>query len=373
MNIGFIEDTNLRGGTQIWVTEAICYFLERGETASVLAPEGSWIADECRKLGAIVTTYDYDRIITEDTTNKMIWGEALSTWDVAVCTVHPPRSSYHCAVFAGTVIREYGLNTVLLPKTGTIVPNYRREFYLPDESIRSRVIAITDFTRKYLIETYKIPADNVELIYQGTEIELFTPDPTRKAVAAKRYPVPEDSSPILACVGTFEERKGQVVLLHAVSQLAAGPLSNVHLILVGEGPDEQLLKEEVRALGLEKYVSIFPFTSEPIYVFESIDVLVLSSLNREGLPNVLLEAMSMEIPVVSSRLAGVPEIVENGATGYMVEPGDSQQLAEAINRLWSDKDRFVRMSENGRKLIVEKFDKQTQFAHFLAYFHKINQ
>jgi len=154
MNIGFIEDTHFRGGTQIWVTEANRYFLERGETVTVLAPDGSWVANECRNDGANVATYDYDHVVAKEESNREIWAEALSICDVAVCTVHPPRYSFHCSVFAGQCIKEYGLNTVLIPKTGTIVPTYKREFYLPNESIRSTVIAITDFTRKYLLETY---------------------------------------------------------------------------------------------------------------------------------------------------------------------------------------------------------------------------
>ncbi len=373
MNIGFIEDTHFRGGTQIWVTEANRYFLGQGETVTILAPEGSWVADECRNDGANVITYDYDQVVSKDKLSKSIWNEALSVCDVAVCTVHPPRDSFHCSVFAGEVIKEYGLDTVLIPKTGTIVPDYLREFYLPDETINSKVITITDFTRKYLINDYKIPADLVELIYQGTEVDLFTPDPARKPEALKRYPMPAEASPILGCIGTFEERKGQPVLLDAISKLVQGSLPNVHLMLVGEGPDEQMLKDKVKTMGLEKHVTIFPFTREPIYVFERINALVLSSLFKEGLPNVLLEAMSMKIPVVSSKMAGVPEIVENGKTGYMVEPGDNQQLADAITELWIDKEAFAEMCENGRKLMLEKFDKQTQLAAFLNYFRKVSQ
>ena len=330
MNIGFIEDTHLRGGSQIWVMEANRYFLEQGETVTVLAPEGSWVANECRKDGAQVVTYDYDQIVSKDESAKNIWAKALCTCDVAICTVHPPRNSFHCAMFAGECIKEYGLNTVLITKTGTIVPEYLREFYLPEESIYSTVIAITDFTRQYLLDTYKIPIEKTDLIYQGTEVELFTTDPARKAEAYKRYQIPEHSIPVLGCVGTLEERKGQIVLLDSIAQLVQGTLPDVHLILVGEGPDEHMLEEKVHTMGLDKHVSFFPFTREPMFVFERIDALILPSLYKEGLPNVLLEAMSMKIPVISSRLAGVPEIVEDEKTGYLVEPGDSKLLATVI-------------------------------------------
>jgi glycosyltransferase involved in cell wall biosynthesis len=371
MNIGFIEDTHLRGGTQIWVTEANKFFLDHGEETMILAPEGSFVARECKKAGAQAFTYDYEKVVSKNTENKRIWTEALQACDVAVCTVHPPRDSFHCSVFAGECIKENNIDTILIPKTGTIVPEYERKFYLPDESIHSTVIAITDFTYRYLIDSYKIPGDRAELIYQGTDVKRFTSNKERKRDSLKRYPLPENASPVLGNVGMFEERKGQTVLLEAVSKLVKDVFPDLHLILVGEGPDEQMLKDKVREMGLDNSVTFFPFTREPMYVFERIDILVLSSLYKEGLPNVLLEAMSMNIPVVSSKMAGVPEIIKDGKTGYMVEPGKSGQLAGAISKLWSDRAAYKKISRNGRKLMEESFDKEVQFAEFLEYFHRI--
>jgi len=371
MNIGFIEDTPLRGGTQIWVTEAARFLIEQGEDVTIIAPAGSYVAEECEAAGARAAAYDYDGVVGRDAESRAIWTRGLEGCDVAVCTVHPPREGFHCSVFGAECIKAAGLDTVLIPKTGTIVPEYKREFYLPDPSIRSTVIAITGFTYRYLVDTYEIPEDIVELIYQGTEVSRFTPDPANKPEACRRYPLPGNAGPVLGCVGAFEERKGQIVLLEAVASLAAGPLPNVHLLLVGEGPDEAMLREKVESMGLSQNVSIFPFTREPSYVFERIDILVLSSLFKEGLPNVLLEAMSMKTPVVSSRMAGVPEIVKDGETGYMVEPGDAGQLADAIAKLWSDSAVYEAMCENGRALMEARFDKDTQFSSFLSYFQLV--
>jgi len=63
MHIGFIEDTHFHGGTQIWVAEAVRAFINRNQDVSLLAPEGSWIVDQCRDLGATITTYDWDEVI----------------------------------------------------------------------------------------------------------------------------------------------------------------------------------------------------------------------------------------------------------------------------------------------------------------------
>lgn len=373
MDIGFIEDTHLRGGTQIWVTEANKFFLDRGEKTTILAPEGSFVVEECKKDGAKAFTYDYEKVVLKNTKSKKIWKEALQKCDVAVCTVHPPRDSFHCSVFAAECIKENNINTILIPKTGTIVPEYKQKFYLPDKSINSRVIAITEFTYKYLIDSYQIPEYLTELIYQGTDVKRFTASEGRKVKSFKRYPIPKNASPVLGNVGMFEERKGQIILLEAVLELVKGPFPDLHLMLVGEGPDEHMLKNKVIEMKLENNVSFFPFTREPMYVFERIDILVLSSIYKEGLPNVLLEAMSMEVPVVSSKMAGVPEIIEDGKTGYMVEPGKSDQLAGAILKLWSDPLAYKKIRKSGRELMETNFDKDIQFTKFLEYFHQITE
>ena len=371
MRIGFIEDTHLHGGTQIWVTEATRAFLARGEDVTILAPHESWVAQRCEEAGAQVAGYDWDEVVKESPGDQTIWTEALRDCDVALCTVHPPREGFHCSVFAGKSIQEARLKTHLIPKTGTIVPEYLREFYLPDERINSSVIAIADFTRQYLIETHKIPAEKVALVYQGTEVERFRSTPEGKAEANKRYPLPEDAAPVIASVGSFEHRKGHPVLFEAVAQLAAGPLPHIHLMMVGDGPDEAMLKEMVKTMEIEKHVTFFPFTSEPQYVFERIDATVLPSLYKEGLPNVLLESMAMDVPVVSSDLGGVGEIVKDGETGYKVTPGDSIGLAEAITKLWGDQGAYQRMRARVRQLMVDNFDKEKQFDAFLAYFRDV--
>jgi len=371
MHIGFIEDTHLHGGTQIWVTEAVQAFIKKNQEISLIAPEGSWIVEQCRNTGAAITTYDWDEVVHEDPHNQDIWTDAIGDCDVAICTVHPPREMFHCSVFAAHCIREGGLETHLIPKTGTIVPEYLREFYLPDETIRSSVIAITDFTRRYLIETYNIPANKVALIYQGTDTERFKHSDSARKEAQDRYPLPKDASPILGSIGSFEPRKGHPVLFEALEELVKSRLPNAHLMMVGDGPDETMLKEMVKAQGLERNISFFPFTDEPNYVFERLEITVLPSLYKEGLPNVLLESESMGVPVVASNVGGISEIVIDGETGYLVEPGDKSALADAIIDVWVNQNNYQEMSGKARKLIVQEFDKATQFERFISHFHSI--
>ncbi len=372
MHICFIEDTYLRGGTQIWVSEAVRVFLAAGHDVTVLTAAGGFNAVDTVDAGARAVTYDFDDVTTQDEHHRAIWTEALAPADVAVCTVHPPRDGFHCSLFAARCLADAGLDTVLEPKTGTIVPEYLADFYAPPYDIRSQVISITDFTRRYLIDTYGIPADRVSLIYQGTDVAKFTPDASRAEEALRRYPLPEDAFPVLGCVGSFEERKGQVLLLEALAEIAV-TLPGIHLMFVGDGPDENMLRGRVSDLGLERHVTFFPFTTEPADVFEVIDVLVLPSTHKEGLPNVLLEALAMGVPVVSSRLAGTPEAVIEGVTGLLVDPGDVAGLAAAIGQLGGDDEVRRSMGAAGARLMRDDFDKRRQFDAFLRHFAEVSE
>jgi len=372
MHIGFIEDTPLRGGTQIWVTEATRDFLSKGEEVTILAPTNSYVANECREAGARVITYNYDMVVSESDEFRDIWTEALRPCDVAVTTVHPPRDGFHCCIFGATCIKEGNLKTILVPKTGSIVPWYKRDYYLPDPAVNTRIICITNFTRKYLIDIYKLPAEMIELIYQGTEVNRFTSTPESREEAFARYPLPENAGPVLGSVGSLENRKGQIILLQAMKRLLDyDKLSGIHLMFVGEGPDEEMLRAVSKVYGLEDHVTFFPFTSEPNFVFERIDILALPSLYKEGLPNVLLEAMSMKLPVISTNITGIPEVVFDGETGYLTDPGNIEQFSDAIEKVWSSRETCKRMGDNARRLMEEKMDKLNQFDAFRNFLYRI--
>ncbi len=381
MNICFIEDTVKHGGTQLWVIDATRYFISKGECVNIIAPLNSFVANECSKLGAKVYSYDYVGVATGDVSSRNKWIDALRSSDVAIATVFEPRSNvtgeildtpvtnyFQSCVFAGSLIEENNLDVTLIPKTGTIVEDYLKEYYVPSKKIKSHIITITDYTRNYLIKKFDIDSSDISLVYQGTELSRFISTDVNRHKSVLKYVLPEDAFPIISCVGSFEVRKNQLFLLDVFGRVVKN-YPCAYLMIVGDGPDLDKIKKRICDLGLENNVSIFPFTNEPNLIFERCDILALPSL-REGLPNVLLECMAMGVPSVSSNIAGIPEIVIPDKTGYLANPLIVDDFYEQMVKI-IDKNKLELFSINSKKLIVNNFDKRRQFDRFLELFYKL--
>ena len=160
----------------------------------------------------------------------------------------------------------------------------------------------------------------------------------------------------LLFVGRLAAVKGVPVLFRALTQVAS-QFSEVKLTLIGDGPERAGLEAEAHAMGLGGMVHFAGYRSQ-IEVAEALvgaDVLVLPSF-AEGLPVVLMEAMAARLPVVTTRIAGVPELVEHGISGLLVSPGDANALAEAITRLLGDAALRAQIGAAGRVKVLAEFD-----------------
>lgn len=166
----------------------------------------------------------------------------------------------------------------------------------------------------------------------------------------------------LVCVGTLHEVKGQTYLIEACRLLKERGLPfTCHFI--GDGPDLAALTQQAQAAGLAGQV-VFHGRLDQQAVLEhlhSADVLVAPSVpsqdgRREGIPVALMEAMACGLPVVSSRISGIPELVEDGVSGLLTEPGDAPAIADALERLGRSPDERHRMGEAGRLTVERDFD-----------------
>ncbi|MDP9393448.1 MAG: glycosyltransferase [Actinomycetota bacterium] len=214
----------------------------------------------------------------------------------------------------------------------------------------SAVVTVSDYNLAFLRETYGPAADVVTRVYNGLDLERFA------------YSSPAERPPVIAAVGRLVEKKGFADLVDATALLVADG-RDVRLDLVGTGPLETSLREQVRALGLQDVVRM-PGPLPQGQVREVVSgaavfaapCVVGNDGNRDGLPTVLLEAMALGTPCVATPVTGIPEAVRDGETGLLVPEGDSVALAGALGRLLDDAGLRVRLAERARLLVEEEFD-----------------
>lgn len=162
--------------------------------------------------------------------------------------------------------------------------------------------------------------------------------------------------PRLICVGRFAPEKWHLGLLEAMQRLRNNG-TNFNLTLVGDGPSRNSIEDCVDQLDLRDRVFFAGFLKEDdtLAAIADSDILVLPSL-MEGLPVVLIEALALGKPVVASRVAGVPELVEHGKSGVLFTPSKSDELEKVLEEILSSKNTWSTMGETGRARVQSEFD-----------------
>jgi glycosyltransferase involved in cell wall biosynthesis len=167
---------------------------------------------------------------------------------------------------------------------------------------------------------------------------------------------------VILIVGRLSREKDHVTLLEAVASLPAD--LRTHVVIVGEGPERPRIEERIRSLSLAQSVTFTgqQSTAEPFYGIA--DVAVLSSLS-EGSPNALLEAMAAGVPVVATRVGGIPEIVQDRESALLIEPGDAPAMNQALKSVLSDGPLARRLVERSRERIQEHHSPQARMRKLL--------
>jgi glycosyltransferase involved in cell wall biosynthesis len=200
-----------------------------------------------------------------------------------------------------------------------------------------------------------VPADRIHMIYHGVDPLEFSPD---------RRP----GKNLVLAVGRLEEKKGLGGLVEACRRLRDKGMS-FRCTIVGDGPERKRLQRLIAEYGLRTTVILEGELSQeelmPLYrkaAVLAVPSVIASTGDRDALPNVILEALAMEIPVVASRVGAIPEVIEDARTGLLVEPGDAAALAAAIERVLAEPSLGSRLAGTGRVLILERFNVRTNAA-----------
>jgi glycosyltransferase involved in cell wall biosynthesis len=204
---------------------------------------------------------------------------------------------------------------------------------------------------------------NIRCIYNGIDLPTYRPQPS----------TPRER-PLLLAVGQLKEKKGLDQLIEACDILR-GRGYEFDCEIVGDGPLRRPLEGMIERLALRDRVSLLGALPQDTVTarYGDAEIFVLpcvigSDGDRDGIPTVILEAMAMGLPVVSTNLSGIPEAVVHGTTGVLVRPQDPIALADAVARLLDDRGLREGMGRQGRRRVEEMFDAEANVRTLLQEF-----
>jgi glycosyltransferase involved in cell wall biosynthesis len=212
-------------------------------------------------------------------------------------------------------------------------------------------------TNAELLRTVSSPVDHhkVHVVYNGIDTVAFAP---------RSFPTAEVAGAVVS-VGRFVDKKGFEVLLDALATVVRSS-PDVHLTIYGDGPMHPVLEDQIAALELAGHVTLAgECTQDELQqVLPSFAVFVLTPYisddgDRDGLPTVLVEAMSCGLPVVTTDVAGISDLVQHGVNGLLCPPRQVAPVADALRALLADPSRRKRLGDAARQTVLARFDQAT--------------
>ena len=262
----------------------------------------------------------------------------------------------HTFLLTGSLYGRFAAMMARVPVViGTEVNVYERKHTLHALAERwlmrdtDAVVASAESVRDFYIRQVKADPTKVEVIYNAVDWAQLQTTVSRDEMRASAE-VPA-GAPLLTIIARLTEQKGHRILLDA---LARTDLAHAYLLVVGDGPLRDVLERQAANLGLSARVRFLGVRRDLGNILAATDVFVMPSF-WEGLPLAMVLAMGAGLPVVATRVAGIPEVVQDGVTGLLVPPGDSGELGAALSRVVNGDTTRVLLGQAARAFVRPRF------------------
>jgi glycosyltransferase involved in cell wall biosynthesis len=232
-----------------------------------------------------------------------------------------------------------------------------------------RVIAISDQVRDHLAYDFDVPTDKIDLVYNGIDPERFVPCTAAESAAQKQAWGIEADKKVVGHIGRLSSVKGQKYMVLAADVLRARH-PELRWVIVGDGKEGASLRRLMADKKLDDIVRLCPSAGNTSRALAAMDVFVMPSL-QEGLGISILEAQAQGVPVVASRVGGIPTVIEDGVTGLLVSSGDPPAIAAAVGRLLEDHSLAQAIAARAKKRVAEAFTLDSMTQKTRAVYHSV--
>jgi len=304
-------------------------------------------AEEAAKRNLPVVTIHESSAFDRQVLNQIL--RIIDEMDIDIVHTHDFRSNLF-----GLVCAKMRHKPVVSTVHGWIANDFKGKIYTMIDKILlrffDRIITVSARTKR-LVRRAWLPDNKITVITNALRVENYLPDPGDKGYRDE-IGVDEDTI-LIGNIGRLSAEKGQLDFLQAGKEILQD-FDKIRLILIGIGPDQEKLESFVSENDMTASVVFAGFRDDMVTLYNSLDLVVQSSYT-EGMPNVILESLLMEVPVIATNVGGTGEIIKNGENGVLLKPELPGELAIQIRQFIDDPATYKRMAQNGRKLIIEKF------------------
>ncbi len=341
MNILIINSSRTPGGIESLSVTLASALLKKKQTVYLACPAGSPV--EKNAMAHSVPVIDFSLTNSADIRAIFRLRSILRATSADVLIVNLGKDCWPATITA----KLAGKRIVLIGHRADRLKRVTRWLLIDHVN---RIVAVSRFIRDWMVG-YGIPFEKIQVIHNAVDFREFTSLYSERDQARKEFRIQADDV-VIGFVGAMTEGKGIFELLKAFNVLAFGH-PRLKLLYVGYGPDMEEIKKEAQVL--RGRVIFAGHRKDVARMYSSMDIFVLPSTSREAFGMVLIEAMSMGKPVIATRIAGIPEIIEHRTNGLIVPPGDYSAMARAILELAEAPSLREKLALNAIESVALKF------------------
>jgi len=236
----------------------------------------------------------------------------------------------------------------------------------------SQVVAVSDSFSRQLSSSRGIPSERIMVLHNAIDPDwLVRPPESRESNSQEVAPLVAPGEKLVLAVGRLSKEKGFPNLVAAIGHLKqTSPSLAVRLAILGEGLERHAIEDAVRRAGLERQVCLAGHVNDVRPFYRAADLMAISSVS-EGSPNALLEAMAAGVPVVSTAVGGIPEIVTHGQTAFLIPPQDPVALADAIQHLLANSSLAGKMASRAQELVCSQYSPRSRAQSLVRLYERL--